>query len=145
MALSYTPAGKPQLLHSNLSVSISHSAELVSVIASEAQATGIDIEPVKPRIVALAHKFLSPSELNNLEEHVLVDQLHVYWGAKEALYKLHGEKGLIFSEELLIHPFQFNSPEGKIKGSIQTKKMRGEFELSYEKILAHMLVYVTNS
>jgi 4'-phosphopantetheinyl transferase len=144
MDLGYTSSGKPYLLLSGQSISISHSAELVAIIASDAPATGIDIEPIRPRIIPLAGKFLSVDELTNLDENVQTDQLHVYWGAKEALYKLQGEKGLIFSEQILIQPFSLSLPQGKLSGLVQTKEINRSFDLIYEKMSGHMLVYVTN-
>ena len=143
--LGYNPTGKPFLPKSDQSVSISHTNDLVALIVSKAPATGIDIESISARIIPLAKKFLAKEEMEELRDSILTDQLHVYWGAKEALYKWHGKKGLIFGENIHIFPFQPGKGQGILRASIKTEETNREFELIYEKIGNHMLVYVTNS
>jgi hypothetical protein len=73
---------------------------------------------------------LSPTELqdagNNLTKHC------VYWCAKEALYKIDGKKGLHFSNQLNIEPFELQEAGG-LKGIISR----------FEKQMVH-LAYVVD-
>ncbi|HEV7232175.1 MAG TPA: 4'-phosphopantetheinyl transferase superfamily protein, partial [Bacteroidia bacterium] len=106
---------------------------------------GVDIELIKPRIIPIASKFMSDEEMKNIDPALKTEQLHVYWCAKEALYKLNGEKELIFRESLLVSPFLYNPAGGTLEARIVTKDMNRIFSLCYEKIENHMLVYVANT
>jgi len=84
---------------------------------------------------------MNPKELNSLRENNHIEQLYVYWGAKEALYKLYGKRALHFKENLLIEPFEYKG-KGVINGCISIGKMKETYSLHYEKISDYMLVYV---
>lgn len=107
--------GKPHLVGSFLRLSLSHSFPYVAVIVDEANEVGIDLEQPKQKLIRVAHRVLSPSELENAGDDIT--KHCVYWCAKEALIKLYGKKDLILAENLQIMPFQLKN-EGYIPGRI---------------------------
>jgi len=132
--------GKPYLENSFYDISISHSRQLVSVMAAP-QAVGIDIQKLVGKIESIAHKFLRPEEMESLSKSERLEHLHVYWGAKEALYKAYGRKQLDFKQHISIEPFEYNLRTGKCFGTVQKDDYFAEFELRYEQIGDYILVY----
>ena len=142
----YDAHNKPFLENSKKHVSISHSHGLLAVILDE-QATGIDIELVKPKVEKIKYKFMSDSELNSLQKEKQEEQLTVYWCAKESLYKLYGKKQLTFKEHLIVEPFEYLE-KGKIRADIMQASKKQKFILQYEKVSVeghdYMLTYIIN-
>lgn len=138
--IKYTEKGKPYLEGHHLKISFSHTLKFAAVIVNKEKETGIDIEKINSKVERIKSKFLSEQELGDDKEYVL-EKLHVYWGAKEALYKLYGKKELAFKENILIEPFEFTGT-GTIKGRIKKGEFMKYFILSYEKIQDYILVYV---
>jgi 4'-phosphopantetheinyl transferase len=132
--------GKPYLENSFFEISISHSRELVSVIAAP-QAVGIDIQKLVNKIESISHKFLREEEKASLSKKNYLEHLHVYWGAKEALFKAYGRKQLDFKQHIFIKPFAFNLRVGKCYGYVQKEDYYADFELRYEQIDDYILVY----
>ena len=102
--------GKPFLHESPHSLSLSHTTGMAAAILSEAPATGLDLEPVKPAILRIKQKFLSSAEQENVQENAQLATL--YWSIKETIYKLHGKRKLLFKEHMLVQPFTPNSKGG---------------------------------
>jgi 4'-phosphopantetheinyl transferase len=140
----YDQYNKPYLAGSAKHISISHSYDRIAVIMDDEKETGIDIELVKPKIGRIAEKFMSDEEMRAAEGENRIESLYVYWCAKESLYKLYGKKELIFKENIIIEPFEYNN-EGNIRGRIATESYNKSFELRYERTGEHMLVYVVNN
>lgn len=132
--------GKPHLLDSPFYVSISHSNHLAAVIATP-KLCGIDIQKIVPKIERIAHKFMRQEELYSLQLGSRQEHLHVYWGAKEAIYKAYGRKELDFSKHILIDPFEYDLSNGSFKGRIKKGDFQQHFQLYYEQMGAFMLVY----
>jgi len=132
--------GKPYLDNSFFEISISHSRELVCVLAAP-QAVGIDIQKLVTKIESIAHKFLREEEMDSLSKSDRLEHLHVYWGAKEALYKAYGRKQLNFKEHIFVDPFDFNLRMGKCFGKVIKGDFHANFELRYEQIGDYILVY----
>ncbi|MFT5970986.1 MAG: 4'-phosphopantetheinyl transferase [Flavobacteriales bacterium] len=110
----YTEAGAPTLRSSE--ISISHSGNFVSVGLSSAE-IGIDIQLLNPKIERIAHKFVNEAEARFIEESIALKQQTIIWSAKEALYKLDAQGGLLFKEQLHIAPFNITA-QFLAKGSI---------------------------
>lgn len=132
--------GKPFLENSFYEISISHSRELVTVMAAP-QRVGIDIQKLVSKIESIKHKFLRPVELESISKSDYLEHLHVYWGAKEALYKAYGRRQLDFKKHIFIEPFDFNLRNGRCHGSVQKGDFSADFELRYEQIGHYILVY----
>jgi phosphopantetheinyl transferase len=88
--------GKPTLLKSNLSFSISHSGTLWAFASSSSHEVAIDLEVIKdpPRLLRIASRFFFESEktyLQGLPTELAESAALQMWTAKEALVKLHGK------------------------------------------------------
>jgi phosphopantetheinyl transferase (holo-ACP synthase) len=75
---------------------------------------GLDLEPMAEKAKKVCHKFLSKTEkvLLDIES---ADEMTKVWSGKEALYKLAGRKGIIFSESLLLNKADDNLWKGIIE------------------------------
>jgi len=100
--LIYDPSGKPILTGSDLHISVSHTEDLAAVIISRKARVGIDIEKIKPRIIKVKEKFLNDLELSSIKKENQLEQLTLAWCAKEALYKLYGQRNLDFKDNILV-------------------------------------------
>lgn len=135
--------GKPHLEHSDWHISISHSHGLAAAIASP-HLCGIDIQFIVPKITRLAHKFLRPEEADSITPAHKLDQLHFYWGAKEALYKAYGRKKLEFIDHIHIQPFEYNTSKGQTTGCVVKGEECIDFNIFYERSKeGYMLVWAT--
>ncbi|MEO6884052.1 MAG: 4'-phosphopantetheinyl transferase superfamily protein [Bacteroidia bacterium] len=141
-AIEYSEFHKPFIIDSKNKISISHSRDYVAVALNTLSETGIDIEEIHPKIQNIASKFMSDAELAALPLNNFIEPMLVYWCAKEALYKLYGDKNLVFAENLSIQPFKYNPEKGKIKACICNEKFNREYILVYEKINNYLMAYV---
>lgn len=133
--------GKPFLMDSHVHLSISHSYPYVALIMDKNQDVGIDIEFLESRILRLAPKFMSDQELIYANNQLLTSGL--IWSAKEALYKYHGRKKLLFSKQLLIEKFDPES-DTKFYGKIIDGKTE-KHELEFVKEQNLIFVYTVNT
>ncbi len=131
--------GKPHLYGTLLDLSFSHSHEFAAVIIAN-KTTGIDIQKFVPRIDAIAHKFMRDEELESLDENNRLEHLHLYWGAKEALYKSYGRRQLDFKEHIITKPFDYQLIT-ESTGIVSKGDFHMEHELFYEKIGEYFLVF----
>ncbi len=136
--------GKPYLENSLYQISISHSRELTAVMASP-RFVGVDIQKLVEKIDRIAHKFMREEELENLDSKNRLEHLHVYWGAKEALYKAYGRKQLDFRKHIFIEPFAFDLKVGKCSGFVEKEGFRLECDIFYEQIDDYILVLATEN
>jgi len=132
--------GKPHLQNSRFQISISHSNHKVAVIAVPGT-VGIDIQKLVPKIERLEHKYMRPVESESLSKKHRIEHLHVYWGAKEALYKAYGRRKLDFREHLLVEPFAYDLEHNHFRGKIVKDDFEAEYDLWHEKIGEFILVY----
>lgn len=134
----YDDKGKPHLENDNRHISISHSHDKLAVIVNNTEATGIDIELIRDKILKIKHKFLCESELTDTSDNV--EKLLIYWAAKETLYKIYGLKEVDFIQNLFITPFEKQN-SGTIIGDIKLPAFNEKFELNYKIIGNYVLVY----
>ncbi len=137
--------GKPFFKDSDLNLSLSHSGDYVAGIISE-HVVGIDIQYLTPKVERVAARVMNENKFKNLDPNNRLEHLHVYWGAKEALFKAYGEKAMDFRKHLVIKPFDFRVNETihatKItEGSIEKDNRLHWFDIYYQKIKNHILVY----
>ncbi len=132
--------GKPYIPDSPYEISFSHSRGMAAAVAAP-RICGIDIQQMVDKIHRIAHKFMRKEEMDSLQTATKLEHLHVYWGAKEALYKAFGKRELDFKENIFIEPFVYRSSNYTIKGSIQKNNVYQKFDLWYEPIDEYMLVY----
>ena len=137
--LFYTKDGKPHLKDGR-HISITHSFTF-SAIAISTNEIGIDIEKNRKKIIKIAPKFVA-DEYDFMAEENIIDFLTVVWGAKESLYKIHPDGGLLFKHHLPIEPFKLK--DNKTRGWIKTASFYEVYQIYFEKIKDFTLVYATN-
>ena len=133
--------GKPHLNTLPHHISLTHSYPWVGAVMCEKNAVGIDLEQPKEKLKRIAYKFLGEAELNHAGNDVA--KLCVYWCAKEALYKLKGQKGIIFKENLTIEPFELNDKTDLV-GNIIANGVSEVYKMRAEKANKTYLVYTLN-
>ncbi len=140
--ISYDKYGKPHLAFSPYNISISHSKDYVAIVLSLKDKVGVDIQYMTEKIYKVVPRFLHADEFQNIHPSFPEESLHVHWCAKEALYKIHGEGKVNFTNDLRVEPFRMQG-EGTIKGKIVTEKTGSkEYELNYSSMEEdYMLVW----
>ena len=121
--------GKPHLDSNSIGVSMSHAQGFGAAAISTKGPIGIDIEIERSQITRIAKKFLHENEKEWTDYSV--SELTNIWGAKEALYKLHGRTQLIFAKQLLVHPFENKKGEIIENGISETYEVIFD---QYEKV-----------
>ena len=125
--------GKPYLSDSLYEISISHSRDQVAVLAAP-RSVGVDIQKIIGKIERISHKFMREPEMRSLRDNTRLEHLHVYWGAKECLYKAYGRKALNFKEHIFVDPFGYNPEGGICTGHVSKDDYLQFFEVKYELI-----------
>jgi phosphopantetheinyl transferase len=110
---------KPFLPGNGIRFSISHCGDYAAAIVSTKYRVGIDVEAVTHKIQRVKERFLSPNELGLLQEEKLLsesDKLHtLFWSAKEAIYKWHGNGPLSFKNNMGMDRLHYLDEEGWIE------------------------------
>lgn len=133
--------GKPHLEGTKWHISISHTDGKAAAIASP-KLVGIDIQKFVSRIDRIAHKFMRPVEFDCLNEEKRLEQLHLFWGAKEALYKAYGRKELDFKDHIFVEPFQYKKDKGQTRGRVVKGEFDETFTIYYDRLENFFLVWV---
>lgn len=131
--IAYMPSGKPYLVGTDLSISISHTKGFVGVLLSNHQHIGLDLEHQSERVKKIRHKFMHPDEeaqlkiiCNPINETV---GLLLHWCAKESLFKSVPEEGVDFAQELRISNLGTLNESGRFKGCFM--RTGEQFEIDY--------------
>lgn len=132
--------GKPFLDQSSFHISISHSHHKAAVISAP-ELCGIDIQKIVPKIRRIQGKFMNKIEIEALSNDHKLAQMHVVWGAKEALFKAYGKKKVDFKKDLQILPFDYKEEGDIIQGYVLKGKKQQHYTIHYEMINDFMLVY----
>jgi phosphopantetheinyl transferase len=96
----YSQIGAPYIKEEGF-ISISHAHQVVGLAFCKDFPIGLDLEPIRPKVLKVSGKFLSENEKKVLDTDDVTEMIKV-WSGKEALYKLAGRKGIIFAKELLL-------------------------------------------
>jgi 4'-phosphopantetheinyl transferase len=134
--LSYTSFRKPFLEGRSEHLSISHSHDKLAILVNRRENTGVDIELIRDKVKNIQEKFLNDHELSYARDRV--DLLLTLWAAKEAMYKVHGEKELEFARHLQVPSILGNEFEGRVVHENHQKR----YWLRSENIQNYKLVYV---
>jgi 4'-phosphopantetheinyl transferase len=89
-------------------VSLSHSGSWVAAVLSRGGRVGVDVEIIRDKAQRLASKFLADHEWAHARaaaDAAADTHYTLLWSAKETLYKLAAERGIIFRQQLLLHDF----------------------------------------
>jgi len=136
----YDVNNKPFIDLSGDHISVSHSGKYATVIISRESPVGVDVEQISKRLHKVADKFLSNEETGRDIDSMSTGDLCLHWCAKEALYKLYGERKLDFREHMkVVDPPE--SLEGVFKGVILSAGVEHHYELKSEKLDDYCLVY----
>lgn len=134
----YTANGKPTI--ANCFVSFSHSDSMAAVILSNTHKVGIDIEEHREQIKRIAPKFMSDREALSIDADNTIEHLFFYWGAKEVVVKIEGDKQILFRDEIFVEPFPYNeqaSTTVKLRRNEQIK----QYELCFQKFEKALISY----
>lgn len=123
----YSPIGAPYIEEEGF-ISISHAHQVVGLAFCKDFPIGLDLEPIRSKVLRVSSKFLSENEKKELDTENVTEMIKV-WSGKEALYKLAGRKGIIFAKELLLK----KKNELLWEGEINFPDLRKHVELTIDK------------
>lgn len=132
--------GKPYLPDYPYKISLTHSFEYAGVMLSTQGECGIDLELVMDKVVRIKEKFLKAEELKFINPEHDILQLYACWCAKEAVYKLQGNKGVSFLEDMTIQPFNYK-PQGVMYLDLKKDGLTTTYQVYYEQFQDYMLGY----
>jgi 4'-phosphopantetheinyl transferase len=139
-SINYTATGKPYLSAPKLNIGISHTNGFVAAIISPFQEVAIDIEKITSKIERVIHKFLSQNEINNVDDLQKLLHLHIYWGAKESLFKMHPSGNLVYTKDIRVNSFQ-PGESGKLSAEMELPLGTEKYTLDFRKIKEFVLVW----
>jgi len=132
--------GKPSLKNRQQHISLSHSRNHVAV-AYSMHCVGIDIQHHEEKIVRIKDKFISAKELEKVDRENLIDAYHIFWGAKECMYKAYGKKELDFRKHMHLYPFKCYQENLELKGWVRKKEIIQDYDIMAKKLEDYYLVY----
>lgn len=108
--------GRPYMAGCGLQISLSHAYPFAAAALHPQLPVGLDVEQPREQLLRIRHKFLSGQELEQVGDNL--DELCLWWAAKEALYKMNGQPGLIFARDMQLAPSSTHSNQllGWLKG-----------------------------
>jgi phosphopantetheinyl transferase len=138
--------GKPILKGTNWNVSVSHSNSWLFIQTTLLFQPGIDIEPLREKILKIAPRFVNETDAKHLHNWPELLGLHVIWGAKEAIYKSYSLKGLDFKKEIFIELTPNHTESNHVNGWILKHGKKQQFELEWQLLENNeLLVFTTNA
>ncbi|MCS7037029.1 MAG: 4'-phosphopantetheinyl transferase superfamily protein [Saprospiraceae bacterium] len=115
--------------------SLSHSKGLVGALLADTPA-GCDLQVLTDKMPQLASRFLHEEETDFVRTFATDIQLelqHIFWTAKESLYKAYGLKALDFRQHLRIEPFDWSGGNGETTGWVCKQLPFQSYQLYFEK------------
>ena len=138
--------GKPILKGTNWNVSVSHSNRWLFIQTTPFFQPGIDIEPLREKILKIAPRFINETDAEHLHNWPELLGLHVVWGAKEAIYKSYSLKGLDFKKEIFIELSPNHTESNQVKGWILKNEKKQQFNLEWQLLENYeLLVFITSA
>ena len=138
--ITYMETGKPILNNHARHLSISHSKEMVGILLSTSPYSGIDIEKTSRNIDKVLKRFLSVTELKNIEKGTNPYRKIIHWCAKEAIFKSINESKIDFSSQIEIKKIL---EDGTIHGKFSSEKNEFDLDLNYMIVDEHIIVWTT--
>lgn len=126
--------GQPHLVKSGLYLSIAHCSPFAFVAVDQQHPIGVDIQLPCKKLYRIREKFLDHRELQKSDN--TLEQLCIYWCAKEAIYKAHGGKNLSLKQGISIRAFT-TKVRGTVWGEIGTQL----FTVDYNFYNGHVLAW----
>lgn len=126
------PDGVPVLAGSAINVSLTHTNGAVGVMLGNGN-VGIDVQEVRPKIVAMTDRFLDEAEQQWVNQsnqaHMVATTL---WSAKEAVYKAMRTEGLPFREGISLSGNLYI--EGGLLATVRHQGHETKFQLSTQAL-----------
>ena len=99
--IEYNEVGAPVVDTPNTHISVAHGGERVTVAFAD-EPVGVDVESLDRNYDRVKSRYMSPAEeaLSEMEEWPAV-----VWTAKEAIYKLYGQREVDLTEDIRIMAF----------------------------------------
>lgn len=111
VAIDYNSVGAPTVDIPNIYISVAHGGEAVAVAIADRR-VGVDIESVERNFERVRDRYASAEELALSDDGQWLAKL---WAAKEALYKLYGERGV---ELLALRVERYDSRQGVMHATL---------------------------
>lgn len=138
--IAYYPNGAPYLLDVPLHISISHTKEYAAVLLQNHPFAGIDIEYRSPRVLKIRRRFMNEKEEKWVDPAHEIEYTLIYWCAKEALFKMIGQKDVDFCRHLHVEPFSY-SEVGNLTAYETRTAERATYTLHYQVTQDFVLVF----
>ena len=134
-----------RLSETDWQVSFSHSHGWAAAMVGRGD-IGIDIQQVTPKMANIIHRILTEEELQMITNENTLLQQHIFWGAKEALYKAYGLRGLDFREHIFVKNVDIKANTegvffGFAEGEVIKDNYHKKFILKFQKFENHLLVW----
>lgn len=140
-----TYEGRIPSLDNGKFISITHAHNVAAAVMSENYIVGIDVEMQRQQLFKISDKFLHPEEKMLVRPERVLEDLHVYWGAKEALFKIWKKGEVDFSHELRVDAFAA-ADAGRTKAQILKSNSIITCDVLYQKVENyHMVVAWTEN
>ena len=121
----YDDAGKPSLEGAGGYLSISHTDGYAVIVFSQECEVGVDVELVSRNVLSASRRFMPQGALDALPPAERNRAALVDWCAKEALYKIVGDLGGNFKDNILVDGFGLED-EGRVALSLVGVDCPGE-------------------
>ncbi len=143
----YDEFGKPYLAGSDKHISISHSETWCAAMVSD-RPCGVDVQVYSDTVRRIADRFLTTPDLRKINALKQSDAqqdalpfLHLFWGAKECLYKAYGKRKLGFREHLFISDIDLRT--NTARGEINYEQVHLSYDIKFELLSEVAWVYCT--
>lgn len=128
----YKESGKPVLKTSAYHISLTHTKAMAAAVVSKQYHVGIDIEKCVDKILNLCSKFISQKEMSAIQ-YPTTEEIHLYWGAKEAMYKMIAFPDVNFKNN-------FQLLKNGIQGEIKYRQYHIPVQIFSKMIQKHLMV-----
>ncbi|MGB1316267.1 MAG: 4'-phosphopantetheinyl transferase family protein [Chitinophagales bacterium] len=133
--------GKPFIKSKSAFISVSHCADYAVCIVSEQYNVGVDIEPMREKVLRLTDKFLNEEEIIFLENDNKIKHAITCWAMKEAAFKWYGKEYLSFKDNILIAPFKYKDELSRIRVCVVAPHKNYLLKAFHLNINEHSLVF----
>ncbi|GAA4304988.1 4'-phosphopantetheinyl transferase superfamily protein [Nibribacter koreensis] len=131
--------GQPYIEGADVHVSITHSGRWAAAVISATHQVGIDIELKGLKVQRAIQRFLNEQELMDVQDDE--EKMHLYWSAKETLYKVYAQRELDFRKQLLVEDFLKRGAGtfiGKVVSPAQTFTYTVQYQIAKEFVLTYV-------
>ena len=143
----YDAYGKPYLEGIDKHISISHSDRWCAAMSSPSPC-GVDVQVYTDTVRRIANRFLTKEDLKMIglmkgaeNKDDKLSFLHLFWGAKECLYKAYGKRKLGFREHLFITNIDLE--KGTATGEIIFEDIHLFYDITFQLLPEVAWVYCT--